>query len=123
MAARHKRRPVEPYEPPPNAPPLSEVVRELFKSARELDRLDDEIGQLLARAERLFRERRPVGHPVDVPFPPWGKLAWSRSRRGQWRLVVLEDEDTCTDLFQMPRECRADACHLLKKLAERMDLL
>lgn len=120
---RHRRkRKIEPYVPPPDAPPLKDVVRELFESTRELDKLDDEIGRLLAHTERLFRERRPTGYPVDVPFPPWGKLGWS-GRRGRWRLVVLEDEDTCTDLFNMPHECRADACHLLHKLAERMNLL
>lgn len=122
MAARRHRRHVEPYVPPPGSPPLSEVVRDLFANARKLDQLDDEIGQLIAKFERTARERRPTGYPVDVPFPPWGKLAWS-GRRGRWRLVVLEDEETCTDLFNMPRECRADACHLLHKLAERMGLL
>jgi len=120
MAQRRRRR-VKPYVPPPGSPPLREVVRDLFASARNLKHLDDEIGQLLAKAERTFRERRPTGHPIDVPFPPWGKLAWS-GRRGRWRLVVLEDED-CTDLFNMPALCRADACHMLKKLAERMNLL
>lgn len=120
--ARRNRRPVEPYVPPPGSPPLRDVVRGIAEGQKKLNRLDDEIGQALARFERIARERRPVGHPVGVPFPPWGKLAWS-GRRGRWRLVVLEDEETCTDLFNMPTECRADACHVLPKLAERMNLL
>lgn len=121
MARERHGRKIEPYVPSPGALPLHEVVRELFESARTLDQLDDEIGRLLRETQELFYTRRPTGYPVDVPFPPWGKLAWS-GRRGRWRLVVLEDED-CTDLFDMPRECRADACHLLAKLAERMNLL
>jgi hypothetical protein len=122
VAARRHRRRVEPYIPPSGAPPLKDVVRDLFARARELEHLDDEIGKQLAEFERVARERRPTGYPIDVPFPPWGKLAWS-GRRGRWRLVVLEDDETCTDLFTMPRECHADACHVLHKLAERMNLL
>lgn len=121
-SARRKYRKSEPYVPPPDAPPLRDVVRDLFASARELDNLDDEIGRLLRETQQLFYERRPTGHPVDVAFPPWGKLGWS-GRRGRWRFVVLEDEETCTDLLDMPRECRADACNVLHKLAERMGLL
>lgn len=120
MAARRKRR-VEPYVPPPGSPPLRDVVRGIAEGQKKLDQLDDEIGQLIARTERRFRERYTAGRPVDVPFPPWGKLAWS-GRRGRWRLVVLED-DECTDLFNMPALCRTDACHVLHKLAERMNLL
>ncbi len=120
MPGRRKRR-VEPYVPPLGSPPLRDVVRDLFAKSKELNRLDDEIGQLIARTERRFRERYTAGRPVDVSFPPWGKLAWS-GRRGRWRLVVLED-DECTDLFNMPAICRTDACHVLYKLAERMNLL
>ena len=116
-----KRRAVEPYVPPPGALPLRDVVRDIVDGQKKLIALDDEIGQMLARTERLFREKRPTGHPVDVPFPPWGKLAWS-GRRERWRLVVIED-DACTDLFNMPALCRNDACHVLRKLAERMGLL
>jgi hypothetical protein len=117
---RRKRR-YEPYVPPPDAPPLRDVVRDLVARSKELNRLDDEIGRLLARTERTFRERYKADRPVDVPFPPWGKLAWS-GRRGRWRLVVLEEDD-CTDLLTMPQLCRIDACHVLHKLATRMDLL
>lgn len=123
MAARRRTRRVGPYVRPADAPPpIADTVRDLFTAARELDKLDDEIGQQLAKMERLFREKRPTGYPVDVPFPPWGKLGWS-GRRGRWRLVVIEDEDTCTDLFSMPRECRVDACLVVHKLAERMGVL
>lgn len=116
-----RRKRVEPYVPPPGSLPLREVIRDLGIASRRLNALDDEVGQTLARTERLFRKRYTANRPVDVPFPPWGKLAWS-GRNGRWRLVVLEDED-CTDLFHMPAICRTDACHVLHKLAERMNLL
>jgi hypothetical protein len=102
-------------------PTIREVVRQLVEGSRELNRLDDDIGALLRETEALFREKRPTGYPVDVPFPPWGRLGWS-GRRNRWRLVVI-DEDECEDLLSMPRDCRADACALLRKLAERMGVL
>jgi hypothetical protein len=101
--------------------PLREVVRQLFEKSRELNTLDDEIAQKLQHIQNVIRTRRPTGHPVDVAFPPWGKLGWS-GRRGRWRLVVI-DEDECEDLMNMPRLCRTDACHVLPKLVERLGLL
>jgi NAD-dependent dihydropyrimidine dehydrogenase PreA subunit len=86
----------------------------------ELDKLDDEISLALQRFQDIVRQRRPAGYPVDVAFPPWGKLAWS-GRRGRWRLVVI-DEDECEDLLSMPRLCRSDACMVLPKLAERLGI-
>jgi hypothetical protein len=80
--SRRKRRVYEPYVPPPGSPPLRDVVRDLVAGAKELNRLDDEIGRKIAAVERAFRERYTAGRPVDVPFPPWGKLAWS-GRRGR----------------------------------------
>lgn len=115
-----KRR-AEPYVAPPDAPPLAEVIRDLVEGQRNLNDLDDQIGQSLRKVERGILARRPTGYPVDVPFPPWGRLAWS-GRRGRWRLVVIEDDD-CTDLFNMPAICRADACHVLDKLVRRMGLI
>lgn len=102
-------------------PPIREVVRQLVEASRELNRLDDDISRELQRFQELARKLRPTGHPVDVAFPPWGKLAWS-GRRGRWRLVVI-DEDECEDLMSMPRECRADAFTVLPLLAKRMGLL
>ncbi|MGH7176894.1 MAG: hypothetical protein ACREJC_05905 [Tepidisphaeraceae bacterium] len=100
--------------------PLEDVVRDLFAKAKQLHNADDKIGMLLARIERMFRERRPTGHPVSVAFPPWGKLAWS-GRRGRWRLVVI-DGDEYEDLRNMPALCRSDACHVVGKPAKRMNL-
>jgi len=116
-----KRQAAPPYVPPPGSPPLQDVVRQLVESSRELNRLDDEISRELQRFQAIARERRPTGHPVDVAFPPWGKLGWS-GRRGRWRLVVV-DEDECEDLMSMPRECRAEAFAVLPTLAKRMGLL
>lgn len=109
-----------PYVAPPGSPPLREVVVQLAAKSRQLSALDDEIGRKLAAIEQLIRDRRPNGHPVDVSFPPWGKLGWS-GRRGRWRLVVVDDEE-CEDLSSMPRACRAEACFVLGKLMERLDL-
>jgi NAD-dependent dihydropyrimidine dehydrogenase PreA subunit len=120
MPPRRKRK-IEPYVPPPGSPSLHDVVRGIIEGRRRIDQLDDAIGQALARTEHVFRERYTAGRPVDVPFPPWGKLAWS-GRQGRWRLVVI-DEDECEELSSMPALCRTDACHVLHKLAKRMDLL
>jgi hypothetical protein len=111
----------EPYVAPPDAPPLSEIVKQLAAGTCQLRALDDDIGRQLRKIERAILAKRPTGYPVHVSFPPWGKLAWS-SRRGRWRLVVIEDAETCTDLFNMPEICRADACHVVGKLVERLGL-
>jgi hypothetical protein len=105
---------------PPDAPPLRDVVIQIAAKTRQLIVLDDEIGRKLAAIEGAIRIRRPSGHPVDVPFPPWGKLGWS-GRRGHWRLVVVDDE-ACEDLSAMPRACRAEACLVLAKIVERLGL-
>jgi len=94
---------------------------QLAAKTRQLDALDDQIGRALGVIEQMLRDRRPYGHPVDVPFPPWGKLGWSGRRDRRWRLVVV-DEDACEDLRDMPRECRAQACLVLGKLVKRLDL-
>jgi hypothetical protein len=117
-----KSRPIEPYKPAPGAPPLREVVVQLAAKSRQLDALDDEIGRKLAAIEDGIRRRRSTGGPVDVPFPPWGKLGWSGRRGRGWRLVVVDDE-ACEDLSDMPRECRAEACFFLGKLVERLGLI
>lgn len=112
-------------QPPPDDDaskrPLREVVQELSQLTQTLNRYDDEISQLLRDFEEIARQRRPTGRPVDVVFPPWGKLGWT-GRRGRWRLVVVDDEE-CEDLLSMPRDCRHEACHVLWRLAERMGLL
>lgn len=124
MTAGRSRRKLRaaPYVPPPDAPPLADVIRDLAEGQRNLNRLDDEIGSKLRKIERAILARRPTGYPVEVPFPPWGKLGWS-GRRGRWRLVVREDEETCTDLFNMPALCRVDACHVVGKLVRKMGLI
>lgn len=110
-----------PWVPPPDAPPLREVIAQIVVKNRQLGALDDDIGRKLSAIENTIRKLRPSGHPVDVPFPPWGKLGWS-GRRGRWRLVVVDDEE-CEDLSAMPRECRTEACFVLDKLIERLSLL
>jgi hypothetical protein len=100
--------------------PLRGIVHQIGERSRTLSRFDDMIFQRLQRIQELLRAQRPAGHPVDVPFPSWGKIGWS-GRRGYWRLVVVDD-DLCEDLLLMPRECRAEACLVLPKLVERMGL-
>lgn len=107
--------------PPPNAPPLPEVVAQLVTKSRQLRVLDDQIGRKLEAFEHVIRTRRPIGHPVDVPFPPWGRLGWSGRRGKHWRLVVV-DEEACEDLAAMPRACWTDACFVLGKLVDRLAL-
>lgn len=119
MKPRRKR---IPYVAPLDAPPLHEVIKGIVDGQRKLNQLDDDIGRGLRKIERAILVRRPTGHPVDVPFPPWGKLGWS-SRRGRWRFVVVEDEETCTDLFNMPALCRSDACHVVERLVSKMGLM
>lgn len=111
----------ETYTPPPGAPPLREVIRQIATKSRQLDALDNDIGRMLGTFEDTIRRRRSSGGPVDVLFPPWGKLGWS-GRRGRWRLVVVDD-DACEDLSAMPRECRTDACFVLGKLVARLGLV
>jgi hypothetical protein len=100
--------------------PLSEIVQVLSTQQLKLNALDDEIDGMLRRLTLIARERY-VGRPLDVPFPPWGRLGWSGAR-GRWRFVVLDAED-CEDLSSMPRLCRVDACHVVAKLVEKMGLL
>ena len=119
---KHRRaKKVAPYKPPPGAPPLHEVIMQMAIKSRQLGALDDEIGRKLAVIEEGIRRRRTSGGPVDVPFPPWGKLGWSGRRDRGWRLVVVDDE-ACKDLSAMPRECRAEACRVLGKLVARLGL-
>lgn len=120
-APREQRRIAPPSDDALDDLPLKEVVKRLAAGVQELHQLDDAIGMRLRKIERAILQRRPTGYPVDVPFPPWGKLGWS-GRRGRWRLVVLEDDEYCTDLFGMPALCRVDACHVLPKLIERLGL-
>jgi hypothetical protein len=119
---RRSRAKAVPYVPPPGAPSLREVVAQIAAKTRRLNELDDEIGRKLRAIEDGIRRRRSRGGPVDVPFPPWGKLGWSGRRGRGWRLVVVDDK-ACEDLSAMPRECRAEACFVLKKLVERLGLL
>jgi NAD-dependent dihydropyrimidine dehydrogenase PreA subunit len=98
--------------------PLREVVREITACSQQLDALDGEISVRLRLIQDKIKARRSHGYPVDVAFPPWGKLGWS-GRRGRWRFVVIDD-DECDDLLSMPRECRAEACLVLPKLVERL---
>jgi hypothetical protein len=107
-------------EVPLDAPQLREVVVQITAKNRRLLALDDEIARKIVTIEHVIRDQRPGGHPVDVPFPPWGKLGWS-GRRQHWRLVVV-DEDACEDLIAMPRVCRVDAFHVLGKLVDRLGL-
>ncbi len=92
---------------------------QIATKTRQLNTLDDEICRKLTAVTHALRARCPIDHPVDVPFPPWGKLGWSGRRGRLWRLVVVDDE-VCEDLAAMPRECRADACFVLGKLVEHL---
>lgn len=108
---------------------LPEVIRRIAVGKVKLAELDRQISRQLRQVQEQFRMRRSDGGPVDVPFPPYGKLGWSGGRRwhgnpkGIWRLVVIDGDD-CENLMDMPEsQCRADALHVLPKLAERLGVL
>lgn len=121
MTKAKKRSPIAPRKPSPGELPLRDVVMQLTAKNRQLSVLDDEIRHKLSTIEDGIRQRCTTGGPVDVPFPPWGKLGWSGRRDHGWRLVVVDDE-ACEDLLSMPRECRAEACFILHKLVTRLGL-
>lgn len=99
---------------------LRDVFSDIVERSSQLSQLDSQLSTMLSDIQHGLRRLRPTDKPVDVPFPPWGKLGWS-GRRGYWRLVVVDDEG-CEDLLQMPRLARADAFKVLPKLLERLGM-
>lgn len=104
---RHRRR-AEPYVPPPDAPPLREVVKQLFEKSKQLSDMDDRISMAIAKIERRFRERG-VTRILTTKLPDGAELGWSYTRRGnRWRFVI-RDEDDAWDLMSCSREERCEA--------------
>lgn len=100
--------------------PIRDVIVDLVRLSKELNRQDDTIADSIRTIQAHVVRLRPAGYPVDVPFPPWGRLGWS-GRKGVWRFVVLDD-DACEDLLNMPALCRTDACHVLPKLVDKLGI-
>lgn len=96
----------EPYVPPLDAPPLKEVVRELFAQATKLRQLDEDIDRKLRAIERKL-EARGIRRIVKARIVDGVDLAWSANKRGRWRLVI-RDEDGATDLFNTEPEERLE---------------
>lgn len=101
--------------------PLREVVTQLAIKQQQLRVLDAEISRVLAAIAARIRRGRAIGGPVDVTFPPWGRLGWSGRRGHSWRLVVV-DTEACVDLLVMPRACRVAACGVLRELVARLGM-
>ena len=102
-----KRRALRPYVPPPDAPPLKDVVRELVTQAAKLRALDEEIDRQLRAIERKL-EVLGVRRIVRAHIVKGVELAWSMNKRGRWRLVI-RDEDDVVDLFNTEPEERLEA--------------
>lgn len=77
---RRRRTRATPYVRPLDELPLREVWRQVVAKTHQLNALDDEIGRKLRAIEHAIRSRQTIGHPVDVPFPPWGRLGWRLER-------------------------------------------
>lgn len=102
----NRRRRAQPYVPPPDAPPLKDVVRELFAKASQLRRLDEDIDHKLRAIERKL-EARGLRRIVKARIVDGVDLAWSMNRRGRWRLVI-RDEEGAVDLFNTEPEERLE---------------
>jgi len=103
----------------PSDPPIRDVIGQIKEKSAQLRDLDERItANIRTLEDRLRRITPPTLKPLSVPFDPWGKLAWS-SRKGRWRLVVIDDEDS-SELMVMPRLCRADAFKVLRGLIDKI---
>lgn len=96
----------EPYVPPPDAPPLKEVVRELFDKAATLRAQDERITMALRRVERLLGNRA-LRRIVRARIVDGVELAWSMNKRGRWRLV-MRDEYGTVPIFDLEPEERLE---------------
>lgn len=96
----------EPYVPPPGAPPMSEVIRELFAKAAKLRALNEDIDHKIRLIERWL-EARGVRRVVRARIVPGVELAWSANKYKRWRLVI-RDEDDVIDLFNTEPEERLE---------------
>ncbi len=118
-----KRRRVhrEPYVPPPDAPPLREVVLAIGQKTKQLGELDDRISMAIATLERRLRAM-PFTRIVSAKLPDGAELGWSYTRRGnRWRFVI-RDEDEAWDLMSCSREerCEVFTCGAMEKLVQQV---
>lgn len=102
---RHFRR-AESYVPPPDAPPLKVVVRELFARAAELRKLDEDLDHRLRMIERQL-EARGIRRIMRARIVDGVELAWSMNKRGRWRFVIRDDHGA-VDLFNTEPEERLE---------------
>lgn len=106
QANRRRFRRAEPYVPPPDAPPLHEVIRELAAKSKEIPRLDEQITMALRRIERQLEKHAPR-RIVRARIAEGVELAWSMNKRGRWRLVT-RDEFGTVPLFDLEPEERLE---------------
>lgn len=121
MNAAKRRRMLPAYQPPPDAPPLADVVRDLFTKGKQLNEYDDRLSMSIAKLERILRERG-VSRITGVKLPDGAELGWSYTRRGnRWRFVI-RDEEEAVELMSCTREerCEVFTCGAMEKLIDRL---
>ena len=77
---RKRRQPIEPWKPPPDAPPLREVIRQIVVKNRQLSELDDDIGRELSAIEE-HDPQASTGAPRRCAISAVGKARLERSTR------------------------------------------
>ena len=120
---RHRRfgeRPIV-YVAPPDAPPLDEVVRDLFHKSKQLSELDDQIGTAIATLERHLRAVG-IDRILTTKLPDGAELGWSFHRkRNEWRFVI-RTEDDAWELRECSSEerCEVFLCGAMEKIVEQV---
>ena len=108
------------YVAPPDAPPLDEVVRDLFQKSQQLRELDDQIGVAIATLERRLRAIG-VNRILTAKLPDGAELGWSFHRkRNEWRFVI-RTEDDAWELRECSSEerCEVLLCGAMGKIVEQ----
>jgi hypothetical protein len=109
------------YVTPPDAPPLDEVVRDLFCKSKQLGDLNDQISAAIAALECRLRALG-VDRILTVKLPDGAELGWSFHRkRNEWRFVIRTEDDA----WEL-RKCSADErcevflCGAMGKIVEQV---
>lgn len=123
MMKRGKPRRVRPiaYVAPPDAPPMEEVVHNLFQKGRRLRELDDQIGVAIATLERHLRAAG-VTRILTAKLPDGAELGWSFHRkRREWRFVIRTEDDAWDLRACSPEErCEVLSCGAMGKIVEQV---
>ena len=109
------------YVAPPDAPPLEEVVRDLFQKSQRLSELDSQIGVAIATLERHLRAAG-VDRILTTRLPDGAELGWSFHRkRCEWRFVIRTEDDAWDLRACMAEErCEVFLCGAMGKIVEQV---